>query len=172
MPSIPHFTIKTLLFQFNKRDHMQNQGGDDSDAKSPVVVGGLVVASLTLLVAMVPLFRSQRFHGWLSSFSIPSLVKFHNPGQKFLRVITLPNPPSTATAAKDGMSAIPAAETPTPATAPIHNDCSNTPPTSNHSNTSLHCNNVIAEDGSVRQVEESTGPRRPEPVVAREFVSR
>ncbi|KAG0638397.1 hypothetical protein HOY80DRAFT_1137562 [Tuber brumale] len=69
---------------------------------------GLVIAALTLLVAMVPLFRCQRFHHWVSSLSIPPFVK------KPLRIIALPNPPPAATTAEHNLGATPVDEIPIP----------------------------------------------------------
>ncbi|KAG0134146.1 hypothetical protein HOY82DRAFT_638458 [Tuber indicum] len=166
MPAISLFLTKTFLFQFSKRDHTQNPGEDDSDSKSPAVMIGLVIAALTLLVAMVPVFRCKRFHAWISSSSIPSFVK------KALGSGTLPNPPSTTTTPEDDSSAIPIADVPISGPAPVHNEYSNIHPASTHSNAPPHPKNAnTGEDGRVRQVEEFTGPRRPEPVITREFVS-
>ncbi|KAG0134143.1 hypothetical protein HOY82DRAFT_537716 [Tuber indicum] len=171
MPVISPFLAKPFLPQFNKRDHTQNEGGDDSDAKSPVVVVVLVIAAMTLLVAMVPLFRCQRFHAWMSSFSIPSSVK--DPAQKALGIVTLPNPSSATTTAKGDLSPTPIAGMPIPGPAPVHNDYSNIRPASSHSITSPYRNNVITGgDGRVRQVEEFLGPRRPDPVATRGLVPR
>ncbi|KAG0134157.1 hypothetical protein HOY82DRAFT_242377 [Tuber indicum] len=169
MPAIPCFPTKILLSQFNKRDHMQNQGGEDSDVKSPVAIVGLVITALTLLVTMIPLFRCPRFRRWVSSCSSSSFVKFCNSAQKALGVITLLNPPPTTTA-EDNSNAIPAAEIPLHGQAPIHNHYSNARFVSTHPGAPPYYHNVTTrEDGRVPQVEEPLGPKRPEPVVARRF---
>ncbi|KAG0640702.1 hypothetical protein HOY80DRAFT_999973 [Tuber brumale] len=166
MPPASGFPIKPLLSQFNKRNHTQNQREDDSDAESPAATTQLVIAALTLLVAIISVFQCQRFHHWVSSFSISSFVKFFNPEQKALRIVTLPNPPPTAAATNEDLRAIPVAEIPIPSQILIHNDHSNTHSVSTHSNDPPYCHNATTrEDGRVLQVEEPLGPTRPEPAV-------
>ena len=63
--------IETLLSQLNKREHTENKGGGDSDDRSPAVIVGLVIAALTLLLAILSYRYSRLSH--LVSSSSPSL---------------------------------------------------------------------------------------------------
>ncbi|KAG0635184.1 hypothetical protein HOY80DRAFT_467280, partial [Tuber brumale] len=101
MPPSSPFLIKTPLSRLDERDYMQSQGRNDSDFKSPVAMVGVVIAALTLLATLIPLFRCPRVGRWVSSLSIPSLVK------KALGSITPANtPPTITTATEDIMSAV------------------------------------------------------------------
>ncbi|KAG0134149.1 hypothetical protein HOY82DRAFT_537718 [Tuber indicum] len=163
MPVVLCSTIKVLLPQLNKRDHTPNQEGDDSDAKSPVVVIGLIIAALTLLAAMIPLFRCQRFRIWASSFSIPSFVK------KALG-IALPRAPPTTTTAVDGLSDIPLTENPMQDCVITYNNYYNIHIVDIRSNTFPCSHSVITrEDGRVPQGWESLGRRSPEQAVTWPF---
>ncbi|KAG0134142.1 hypothetical protein HOY82DRAFT_602994 [Tuber indicum] len=162
MSTISRFSMTTISSQFNKRDHTQNQGGDGSDAKSLVAIAGLVIAALTLLAAMVPLFRCQRFYRWLSS--ILSFVK------KALQAVTLAGHLPTTVDAMENLSSIPVVEIPIPSRVFIYNDYSNAYFVGTRSNTSPYYHNMVTrEDGRVPQDEESLGPRRPESAATRLF---
>ncbi|KAG0635186.1 hypothetical protein HOY80DRAFT_982957 [Tuber brumale] len=184
MPPISPFLVRAPLSLLNKRDYVQSQGRDDSDVKSPVAMVGVVVAALTLLAALIPLFRCPRFRRWVSSLSIPSLVKvypqllvlirhvshihsyLYNPTQKAPRIITPANPPSTITTAMEDSGADIAI--PGPVLIILHNGYSNARVVSTHSSTSPYRHNVITRvDGRVPHVERPLGPRIPEPTVTR-----
>jgi len=63
------FSTRAMLSKFAERDNPENQG-HGSNAMSPGEVLAIVIAALTLLVAMIPLFRCPRFQRWpLSSIS-------------------------------------------------------------------------------------------------------
>ncbi|KAG0134153.1 hypothetical protein HOY82DRAFT_638474 [Tuber indicum] len=170
MPATPRFLINTLLSKFNKRNDTQNEGGGGSDVGSPVATIGLVIAALTLLIATIPLFRCQRFYHWVSSLSILSFVKFCNPTQRSLGIITPPNPPPTIVTTNEDLNPIPVAEIPVSSQVLIYNDYTNTHPISNNFNTSPYCHNVTTrEGGRISHVEERLGPSRPELAVTRQF---
>ena len=63
--------IETLLSQLNKREQTENKGGGNSDDRSPAVIVGLVIAALTLLLAILSYRYSRLSH--LVSSSSPSL---------------------------------------------------------------------------------------------------
>ncbi|KAG0134151.1 hypothetical protein HOY82DRAFT_603002 [Tuber indicum] len=163
MPPTSRFPTETPLPQFNKRNHTQNQGGDDSGVKSPVGEIGLVIAALTLLVAMIPVFRCQRFRNWVSSFSISPFVK------KDLG-IALPSPLSTTVAAVEDLSDVPLAEDPMHGRVTTYNDYPNTHIVGIRSNTSPCSHNVIAREyGRAQQVGEPLEQRRAEPAITWPF---
>jgi len=73
MSAISRFPIKNILSQLNKREQKDDQGGDHSDDRSPVVIVGLVIAALTLLLAIMS-YRRSRFS---RSQAVPSLLPSH-----------------------------------------------------------------------------------------------
>lgn len=60
MSTISRLPIKNLLSQLSKREQKDDQGGDHSNDRSPVVIVGLVIAALTLLLAIMS-YRQSRF---------------------------------------------------------------------------------------------------------------
>ncbi|PWW79137.1 hypothetical protein C7212DRAFT_340056 [Tuber magnatum] len=70
MPAILLFPVRALTPMYNKRDYTANEGGDDGDGKSLVVIVGVVIAGLTLLVGVMAL-RSPRFRRF-ASYLLPS----------------------------------------------------------------------------------------------------
>lgn len=60
MSAISRFPIKNLLSKLNKREQNDDQAGDHSDDRSPVVIVGLVIAALTLLLAIMS-YQDSRF---------------------------------------------------------------------------------------------------------------
>ncbi|KAG0639498.1 hypothetical protein HOY80DRAFT_1136708 [Tuber brumale] len=182
MPVVSRHPIEALLSQVEKRDFAGDKGVDDNNSEGPVAIVGLVVAALTLLVAIVSL-RSPRFRLWASRLSTSKLVKVYlpppallgqvlhissesyNPVQK-TPGITPPNPAPTITTRED-LNTIPAAGTmPRPVficnhRSHVHPACgrSNIPPRGHNGNT--------GEDGRPSQAQESLVPKRPGPVVTR-----
>ena len=86
--------IETLLSQFHKREQTENKGGDNSNDRSPAVIVGLVIAALTLLLAIMS-YRYARlvsssspspFPKACSSSSLPLLILIYsqsgNPSQQ------------------------------------------------------------------------------------------
>jgi len=59
-----------MLSQSNKRGNPENQD-HGSNGMSPGEILAIVIAALTLLVAMIPLFQCSRFHRWVSSLISP-----------------------------------------------------------------------------------------------------
>ncbi|PUU76671.1 hypothetical protein B9Z19DRAFT_1129371 [Tuber borchii] len=84
MPSTREFAIHAMLSQFDKRDRPENQQ-QDRNGMPPGAILAIVIAALTLLVAMIPLFQCPRFHHWVSS-SIPPISRACSP------LLTLPEP--------------------------------------------------------------------------------
>ena len=154
MSSTREFAVRAVLSRFYKRDN----------------------SALTLLVAMIPLFRCSRFHRWVSS-SISPLFRVRPPPVcplwtyshiYFLTLqycteglgITPPNPVSAPVTTIEGSSAIPAPEIPIPRPIVIYNDYSNAYFLGACSNTFLHSQNgITGEDGRVLQPEELLAPR-------------
>jgi len=98
MSAISRFPIKNLLSQLNKREQKDHQGGDHSDDRSPAVIVGLVIAGLTLLIAIIS-YRHSRFG---RSPAVSSLLPSHfsrNPLHQVPRTL-LPNL-STTTPSED-----------------------------------------------------------------------
>ncbi|KAG0639499.1 hypothetical protein HOY80DRAFT_1073762 [Tuber brumale] len=182
MPAVSRHPIEALLSQVEKGDFAGDKGADDNNSEGPVAIVGLVVAALTLLVAIVSL-RSSRFRRWASCLSTSKLVKVYlpplalrgqvlhinfesyNPVQKTLG-ITPQNPAPTITTREDLYTLRVAGAMPRPVyicnhRSDVHPACghSNTPPRGHNGNT--------GEDGGAPQAEESLGPKRPEPVVTR-----
>jgi len=67
--------IESLLSQFNKREQAENKGGDDSNDRSPVVIAGLIIAALTLLLAIMS-YQHSRFSHPVLSFLLSALSKY------------------------------------------------------------------------------------------------
>ena len=90
--------IETLLSQSDKFGHTENNGGDDSDDRSPAVIVGLIIAALTLLLAILSYRYSRLSH--LASSSSPSLSLMACPPFSLsLLILTYPqssNPPQQA----------------------------------------------------------------------------
>jgi len=70
MSAISRLPVKHLLSQINKREQTNNEEGDRSDNRSPAVIVGLVIAALTLLLAIMT-YRHSRSHRSESSL-LPS----------------------------------------------------------------------------------------------------
>ncbi|PUU74468.1 hypothetical protein B9Z19DRAFT_441577 [Tuber borchii] len=87
-----------LLSQFNKREQTENKGGDNGDDRSPAVIVGLVIAALTLLLAIMSYRHSRLSH--LVSSSSPSLfLKACQPSSLSLLILIYSqsgNPPQQA----------------------------------------------------------------------------
>ena len=69
------FALRAMLSQFDKRGNSENQD-HGSNKMSPGDILAIVIAALTLLVAMIPLFRCSRFHFWVSSLISPFFEVF------------------------------------------------------------------------------------------------
>ncbi|KAG0136218.1 hypothetical protein HOY82DRAFT_599437 [Tuber indicum] len=161
MPAVLRFPIETLS-QFEKRDSAEDKGMDNNDGESPVAILGLVVASLTLLVGVMSL-GSPRFRRWVFGLLPSQFVK------KFLGITPPNHLPTTVTTTED-VCAIPVAGIPVPGPVIIYNNYSNTQLACSHPNTFPYGPSGINGEGSrTPQVEESLGPRRPEPVAAGRF---
>ena len=90
--------IETLLSQFNKREQTESKGGDDSDDRSPAVIAGLVIAALTLLLAIMS-YRLSRLSRLVSSSSPSPLLKACPPSSLSLLILIYSqssNPPQQA----------------------------------------------------------------------------
>ena len=90
--------IETLLSQFNKREQTENKGGDDSNDRSPAVIVGLVIAALTLLLAILSYWYSRLSH-LVSSSSPPLSPKACPPSTLSLLILIYSqsgNPPQQA----------------------------------------------------------------------------
>ena len=85
--------IETLLSQFNKREHTENKGGDNSNDRSPAVVIGLVIAALTLLLALLS-YRHSRLSHLVSSSSPSPLLKACSPSSLSLLILIYSQPES------------------------------------------------------------------------------
>ncbi|PUU76686.1 hypothetical protein B9Z19DRAFT_1129388 [Tuber borchii] len=150
-----------MLSQFDKRDNSGNPERGSNDM-SPGETLAIVIAALTLLVAMIPLFRCSRFHRWVSSLILPFVKKAFG--------ISPPKPALTAVITTDDSSAIPAPEIPIPGPVFIYNRYSNSRCIGTCSGAFVGGQNDIAEeDGRVPQAEESLALRRPERVVTYPF---
>ncbi|PUU76684.1 hypothetical protein B9Z19DRAFT_1129384 [Tuber borchii] len=149
-----------MLSQSDKRGNPENQGYG-SNGMSPGERLAIVIAALTLLVAMIPLFKCPRFHRWMSLIS---------PFFEKVLGIALPNPASTAVTTPEDPSTIPAPEIPLPRRVFIYNDYSNAHTIGTSSNTFLYSENgVTAEDDRMPQVDGSLVPKRPERAVTYPF---
>ncbi|PUU73111.1 hypothetical protein B9Z19DRAFT_1135809 [Tuber borchii] len=95
MSAISRFPIKNLLSQLNKREQKDDQGGDHSDDHSPAVIVGLVIAGLTLLLAIMS-YRHSRFgRSQAASSLLPShFINSRNSLHQVPRAL-LPNLPTT-----------------------------------------------------------------------------
>ena len=71
------FAFGAVLSQFDKRDSSGGEEHEGNDMSLGEILA-IVIAALTLLVAMIPLFRCPRFHRWVSS-SISPLVEVSPP---------------------------------------------------------------------------------------------
>ena len=78
--------IETLVSQFNKREQTENKGGDDSNDRSPAVIAGLVIAALTLLLAILS-YRYSRLSHLVSSSSSSPLLKACPPSSLSLLIL-------------------------------------------------------------------------------------
>ena len=85
--------IETLLSQFNKREQTENKGGNDSDDRSPAVIVGLVIAALTLLLAILS-YRHSRLSHLVSSSSPSPLLKACSPSSLSLFILIYSQPES------------------------------------------------------------------------------
>ncbi|CUS14433.1 unnamed protein product [Tuber aestivum] len=168
MPSSQNFAVKTLISRFDKSDNLEKEERD-TDGVRLVEVLAIIIAALTLLAAMIPLFRRSRLHRWVSSLLISPFTRPYNPAQKPLG-IPIPDPEAAVVTTTEDSRATPVAELPLPGPVLIYNDCSNTYFVDTLSYTLLYdCGGITGEDGRVRQVEEPLRPRRPEPAIARRF---
>ncbi|PUU77568.1 hypothetical protein B9Z19DRAFT_1128171 [Tuber borchii] len=99
MSTISRFPIKNLLSQLNKREQKDNQGGDHSDDRSPVVIVGLVIAALTLFLAIMSYRHSRTGRSKAVSSLLPSYFS-HNQLHQVPRTL-LPNVSTTTTPSAD-----------------------------------------------------------------------
>ncbi|PUU76689.1 hypothetical protein B9Z19DRAFT_1194556 [Tuber borchii] len=154
MSPIGEPAIWAMLSQFDKRDNSETQE-HDPNGMSPGEVLAIVIAALTLLVAMIPLFRRPRFR-WVSSLISP----FKAFG------ITPPNPMSTAVTTSEDPSTTLALGIPIPLPIFIYSGCSGAHLVDARSNTFRYSQNgTTGEDGTVLRIGEAPGPRRPERAV-------
>ena len=72
------FAIQAMLSQFDKRDGSENRRRDSNNMSLGEILA-IVIAALTLLVAMVPLFRCSRFRRWVSSSISPFFKVYQLP---------------------------------------------------------------------------------------------
>ncbi|KAG0136225.1 hypothetical protein HOY82DRAFT_536333 [Tuber indicum] len=158
MPTTSRNPIENLSPQVEKRDSLGDNRVGDSNGEGPVAVVGLVVAALTLLVAIVSL-RSSRFRRWVSR-QLPSRFFKIAPG------ITPPNPPLITITTTEDLSTFPTSNIAIPGVVFIYNDYFNTRLAGAYPNTFPY---GIAEDGRVPQPEEPLHPRMVEPAVSRQF---
>ncbi|RPA98142.1 hypothetical protein L873DRAFT_1844372 [Choiromyces venosus 120613-1] len=154
------FYIETPLSQpyFEKRD---NSGSNEQEANNthPGEIVAIIIAALTLLVAMVPLFRSSCLRHWGSSFLASSFV------EKAFSTIR-PNSAPTTIVAREDSSTTPVADIPRPGPVFIYNDYSYASFAGTRSDTSPHgLNNIPGEGGGVPRAMESLELKRPEPAV-------
>ncbi|PUU76683.1 hypothetical protein B9Z19DRAFT_1129383 [Tuber borchii] len=157
MSPTAEFVIRAMLPQFDKQDSSESQG-HNSNGMSLGEILAIVIAALTLVVAMIPLFRCSQFRHY-----VPSTVSHFF--RKTLR-ITLPDPVPIAVTTTEDSSATPAPEIPIPRSIFIYNHYSNAHLVGTCSNAFLHSQNgTVGEDGRVLQVGESLPPRRPERAV-------
>ncbi|PUU77743.1 hypothetical protein B9Z19DRAFT_1127914 [Tuber borchii] len=155
--STREFAVRAMLSQFGKRD---SSGGEEHEGNgmSSGEILAIVIAALTLLMAMIPLFRCSRFRRWVSS-SISPFVK------KVLGII-LPKFAWRAVTTTESSSAAPAPHILIPHPVLIYNDYPNTHLLGTCSNTFRYSQNgATGEDERERQAEESPVPRRPERAV-------
>ncbi|RPA98138.1 hypothetical protein L873DRAFT_1844371 [Choiromyces venosus 120613-1] len=159
MSTTKNLPLETWLSQFSKRDDLKNTKEQDINDIPPGEKLSIVIAALTLLVAMIPLFRCTRFRRWVSSFSVPSYVK-----KAF--GITLPAPASpTITTVRD-FSPIPVTEILRPEPVSIHNHHTNAHRIRALSNNFPHGRDRIPMDNDrVERAEESLEPTRPKPAL-------
>ncbi|KAG0136227.1 hypothetical protein HOY82DRAFT_599457 [Tuber indicum] len=186
MPAASRYTIENLSRQVEKRDSVGDNTADDSNGEGPVAIVGLVVAALTLLVAITSL-RSSRFRRWVSCLLPSHFVKVyspllalfrrvlhiysesHNPAQ-IAPDITPPNGVPANVSTTENLSTVPTENISMPGAVFIYNDYSNTHPAGTHPNTFPYGRyGITREDGSVPQVEEPLHPRGVEPAVAGQF---
>ncbi|KAG0127097.1 hypothetical protein HOY82DRAFT_568618 [Tuber indicum] len=161
MSSTKNFAIKTLLSQFYKRDNSESQKHDNDI--SPGEILAIVIAALTLLVAIIPLLRCSRFRCWLSSFSISPFVK-KAPG------IAPSGPASAGVTGAGDSSAGPVPEIPLlPDRVFIRVDYFDSRFFDAHSS-SFPCghNGTTGEDGGAPRVDGSLGLERPKPALLRQ----
>ena len=59
-----------MLYQSDKRDNSENQEHGSNEMSFGETLA-IVIAALTLLVAIISLFRCSRFHRWVSSSISP-----------------------------------------------------------------------------------------------------
>ncbi|PUU79615.1 hypothetical protein B9Z19DRAFT_1124891 [Tuber borchii] len=112
MPPNSPFPTRGLLGQLNKRDQIGDKGAGSSDNNSPVVMAGLVIAALTLLVAILA-YQHERFRHSLSSL-LPWYFFFYKHVRRIRRTIPLSHISNT----------IPAPDSPGTGYVFIHNDYS------------------------------------------------
>ncbi|RPA98130.1 hypothetical protein L873DRAFT_1054430 [Choiromyces venosus 120613-1] len=158
MPATKNLPLETWLSLFNKRDDLKNTKEQDINDTPPGEKLAIVIAALTLLVAMIPFFRCTRFRHWVSSFSVSSYVK------KAFGITPAPASP-TITTTRD-FSPIPVAEILRPELVSIHNHHTNARSIRILSNTFLYSRDRIPMDHDrATRAEEAVGPRRPKPVL-------
>ena len=78
MPAIQNLPPLIQLSQFDERDNSENQESCNSSLHFAEIVA-LVIAALTLLATIIPLFRCSQFRRWVSSFSILLFLKVSYP---------------------------------------------------------------------------------------------
>ena len=85
--STREFCIQAMSSRFDKRDNSENQKQDSNDMSLGEILA-TVIASLTLLVGIISLFRCSRFRHWVSS-SISPAVKVYLPFPALPKPISL-----------------------------------------------------------------------------------
>ncbi|KAG0632815.1 hypothetical protein HOY80DRAFT_1141862 [Tuber brumale] len=160
--STQKFATKTMLSLFYKRDTSGDQK-HDNDGISPGEILAIVIAALTLLVAIIPLYRCSRFRRWVCSWSILPFVK-KTPS------VALPGPVTAAVRGAEDLSAAPVPEMPLlPDRVLIYISYFNPQFVDARSNTFPYGQNgIIGEDGGAPRVDGSLWPGRPEPAVLRQ----
>ena len=177
MSSTREFAIQERFPKFDKRDTLENKKDGRNDT-SPEGVLAIVIAALTLLVPMIPVFRSSRFGRWVSS-SIPLFIKVYQPSSFSLNLSTYTSlilrsctenfrnysskPYVDSGRCYGKFRSIPAPEIFTPSPVFIYNNSSSVHPFNFYCSDFLDIqNHTTREHGGVLRIEESLGLRRPE----------
>ncbi|KAG0639500.1 hypothetical protein HOY80DRAFT_1136710 [Tuber brumale] len=175
MPAVPFHPNETLPLQVEKYGCAGDKGGGDGNPEGPAAISGVVVAALTLLVAIISL-RSSRFRHWASHLLPPQLVKKVHPLFRALHrhilhlnsgsygfaqkapVIAPPNLAPTTITNVEGLCAIPVLGIPIPGAIFIFNLHFGAHPPCRHANT-LPCGHtgVTGGGGRVPQAEKPPG---------------